>query len=181
MVILVCFFFVFFALFSLLSISVFIFLFLLVLFLLFALVFGFFGCFFFSCFFFSFYFNLFVSFFLLLFGLVFITCHGFSLFSSLFLLFVSFCYFSWVLFDCLFAFFSFLGGGACCTSCGVLLPQPGLRPGPQEWEHQVQDSGPPEISQPQGIFIIMSSPRGPHLGTNRWLHPTSCKLQCWMP
>ena len=33
---------------------------------------------------------------------------------------------------------------------------------------------------PQGKGGIPVRP-GPHLSTMTWLHPTACKLQCWMP
>ena len=49
------------------------------------------------------------------------------------------------------------------------------------WESRIQDTGPPENSQPQGILIGESCPRGLHLNTKTWFHPTASKLQCWMP
>ena len=42
-------------------------------------------------------------------------------------------------------------------NCGVLVPQPEVRPEALEWEHQVQDAGPLENSQPQRRLIIESS------------------------
>ena len=69
----------------------------------------------------------------------------------------------------------------CCLVCRVLLLWPGLGPEPLRWESQVQDTGPPEDSQPHGILISESSPRGLHLNTNTQLHPTASKLQCWTP
>ena len=30
-----------------------------------------------------------------------------------------------------------------CTACGILVPRPGIEPGPQEWKHRVLTTGPP--------------------------------------
>ena len=96
-----------------------------------------------------------------------------------------FCYLSWVLFVCLFSspffffLFSFFFLWPCSMACGLLVPQPGIRPWPPEWEHRVYDAGLPENSWAQGILIGMHSPRGIHLDTKSLLHPTACRLQCW--
>ena len=39
------------------------------------------------------------------------------------------------------------GGRPRCVACGILLPWPGLNPGPQQWEHGVLTTGPPGNSQ----------------------------------
>ena len=49
------------------------------------------------------------------------------------------------------------------------------------WELQVQITGLIENLRPQGIFIRVRSPRGPHLSTKTQLYPTANKLQCWKP
>ena len=38
-----------------------------------------------------------------------------------------------------------------------------------------------ENLRPQGIFIRVRSPGGPHLSTKTQLYPTAYKLQCWKP
>ena len=145
------------------------------------LVFGFFGCCFLA---FSFLF-VFVCFFL--FVIIWFSFYYLSwvLFSSLFLLlFVSFCfcYFSWVLFDCLFVlfyiFFFFFFFLFCRT---ILFPEQGVRLEPLGWEHQLQDTGLPENSQPQGILNNKSSPGSLHLDSITQLDPIAWGPQCWTP
>ena len=93
---------------------------------------------------------------------------------------LGFCLSVWFIF--LFVFFlSFVFLWTHCAVCGLLVPQPGVGPGPPLWEHQVQDTGPPENSQAQGILTGMHSSRGIHLDTKTWLHLTACRLQCWTP
>ena len=62
----------------------------------------------------------------------------------------------------------------------VLVPRLGVGPELLWWECRVQTTGLTENVRPQGMLIGVSTPRGPHLGTKTWLHPTTCKLQCWM-
>ena len=45
-----------------------------------------------------------------------------------------------------------------CVADRVLVLQPGVRPEPLRWESQVQDTGPPEISQPHMMSTGESSP-----------------------
>ena len=63
----------------------------------------------------------------------------------------------------------------------VLVLRPGVRPKPLRWERRVQDTGPPETSQPHIISVGKSSPRHLHLNAKTQLHPTARKLQCWKP
>ena len=86
-----------------------------------------------------------------------------------------------VFFVCSFSFsflFPFLPH---CAAYRVLVLQIGVGAETPRWESRVQDIGPPENSQPQGILIGKSSPRGLHLNPKTWLHPTAGKLHCWMP
>ena len=63
----------------------------------------------------------------------------------------------------------------------VLVLQPGVRPEPLRWESRVQDTGPPETSQPHVLSISESFPRDLCLNAKTQLHSTTSKLQCWMP
>ena len=65
--------------------------------------------------------------------------------------------------------------------CGILVHEPRVGQKLQWWELQVQTTGLTENHRPQGIFIRVRSPRGPHLSTKTWLYPTAYKLQCWKP
>ena len=47
--------------------------------------------------------------------------------------------------------------------------QPGVRPEPLRWESLVQDTGPPETSQPNVISISKSSPRDLHFNAKTQL------------
>ena len=60
---------------------------------------------------------------------------------------------------------------------------PRLEVGPELlwWQLQVQTTGLTESLRPQGIFIGVRPPGGPHLSTKTRLYPTACKLQCWTP
>ena len=51
-----------------------------------------------------------------------------------------------------FCFFFFLSGP---VACGILVPQPGIEPRPQQWEWQVLAIGPPGNSQ---ISVVLSHP-----------------------
>ena len=68
-----------------------------------------------------------------------------------------------------------------CVADRVWVLQLGVRPEPLRWESQVQDTGPPETSQPQEISIGKSSPRDLRLNTKTQLHSMTSKLQCWTP
>ena len=81
----------------------------------------------------------------------------------------------------IFFFLFFLSFLLSCVADRVLVLQPGVRPEPLRWESQVQDTGPPETSWPQGISIGKSSPRDLHLNVKIQLHLMASKLQCWMP
>ena len=64
-----------------------------------------------------------------------------------------------IFFIIIFFFLFFLSFLLSCVADRVLVLQPGVRPEPLRWESQVQDTGPPETSWPQGISIGKSSPR----------------------
>ena len=98
------------------------------------------------------------------------------LFVFVFAICLGFCLFSFFFFSC---FFSFFFPWPCSVACGLSVPWPGL--GPPGWERQIQDAGLPENSWAQEILIGVYSPRGIHLDTKTWLHPTACRLQCWTP
>ena len=63
----------------------------------------------------------------------------------------------------------------------VFVLQPGVRLEPLRWESRVQDTGPPETSQPNIISNGKSSLRDLHLNTKTKLHSTTSKLQYWTP
>ena len=74
---------------------------------------------------------------------------------------------------CLFSiFFPFLLHH---MACGVMVLWTGVRPEPLRWESRVQEIGLPKNSQPRGILIGKSSPRGLHLNTKTWLPPVASK------
>ena len=166
------------------------FLFLLVLFLIDYVLgfFSWFSFFLFSLFLFLFlYVCFFVTFSFCFFGFAFTICLGFYLSVRLFSFFfflivvVAACFFLSLLsalgFVCLFPppFFS-----APCDLQALGSPA-GVSPEPLGWECWVQDAGLPENSWPQGILIGESSPGSLHLNSKTWVHPTACRLQCWMP
>ena len=117
-------------------------------------------------------------------GFVFLICFGFYL-SVCFLFFclcVCFCLFGFVFIICVgLCLFSVCFLLAMPHDFRVLVPRPGVRSEPLWWERQVQATRLTENFRPQGILIGVSSPRGPHLSTKTWLHPTACKLQCRKP
>ena len=57
-------------------------------------------------------------------------------------------------------------------ACGILVPQPGVRPEPLGWECQVQDVGLSENSWLQGILIGEISPGSLHLDSKT--QPLNC-------
>ena len=79
-----------------------------------------------------------------------------------------------ICFGALFLIFFFLPFLLGCEAGRVLVLRPGVGPEPARWESQVQDTGPPEASQPHVILIGESSPRDLCLNTKT-------QLQCWMP
>ena len=68
-----------------------------------------------------------------------------------------------------------------CTACGILVHEPGVGLKLLQWELQVQTTGLTENLRPQGIFIGVRSPGGPHLDTKTQVYPTASKLHCWNP
>ena len=60
----------------------------------------------------------------------------------------------------------------------ILVHELGVRPKLLQWEHHVQATGLTENLRPQGIFIGVRSPGGPHLKTKTQVYPTAYKLQC---
>ena len=84
---------------------------------------------------------------------------------------------------CWFLCFNIFGNKPliCRVADRVMVLRPGVRPEPQRWESRVQDTGPPETSQPHGISFSESSPRDLRLNDKTQLHPTTSKLQCWTP
>ena len=46
-----------------------------------------------------------------------------------------------------------------CTTCGILVPWPGIKPRPQQRKHQAPTTGPPENSLPSvSLFLLNPSP-----------------------
>ena len=67
----------------------------------------------------------------------------------------------------------------CHEACRILVPRLVVGPELLWWELWVQTAGLTENLRPQGIWIRVRPPRGPHLSTKTQLYPTECKLQCW--
>ena len=121
-------------------------------------------------------------------GFAFVFCVGLYLF-----LFICFCLFSVVFIICLglclfllFSFFCYFGFFVCLlllyyAALGALVLSLGVRPEPLLWQCLVQVTGLTEKFTLQGIWISVSSPRGPHLSTKTQLNPTVWKCQCWTP
>ena len=57
------------------------------------------------------------------------------------------------LFVCLFVCF-----WLCCVACGILVPWPGIEPGPQQWKHRVLTTGPPGNSQGSSVLRALPWP-----------------------
>ena len=66
-------------------------------------------------------------------------------------------------------------------ACGILVHKVGVQPKLLWWELQLRTTGLTENLRPQGIFISVRSPGGPHLGTKTQLYLAAYKLQCWKP
>ena len=105
-------------------------------------------------------------------------------------LFVCFCLFSFAFIICIgilsvcfvsvcFIFFS--PSLLCCVVYRALVLQSGIIPESQNWEAQIKNVCPPENSQPHGILISESSPKGLHHDTKLWPHPKASKLQHQTP
>ena len=56
-----------------------------------------------------------------------------------------------LLWVCLRVLWDFLFFQPCCTASRILVPQPGIEPGPCEWKHQILTTGPPGNS-PVRVF-----------------------------
>ena len=116
-------------------------------------------------------------------SLVFSACYYWWICLLVWLLFFFFYFFKiYFIFIYLFIFFLFfLLFLLSCVADRVLVLWLGVRSGPPRWESRVQDTGPPETSQPHVISIGEGSPRDLRLNTKTQLHPMARKLQCWMP
>ena len=136
-------------------------------------VFFFFTIIFSTCYHCGFVFGLVARFFLSLFFFYFLI-FLFLIIYFLFFIFITLFYFSFFLSFFLPFLLSHLADRA-------LVLWPGVLPEPLRWESQVQDSGPPETSQPHIISNGESSLRDLHLNVKTQLHSMTSKLQWWIP
>ena len=69
------------------------------------------------------------------------------------------------------------------TTCGILVPRPGIGPELMWWERRVQTTGLIENLRHQGILIGVRAPRGPHPSTkpSSTQQPENSRAGCLRP